>query len=401
MIDTLAAASSAIRGRVIAIDGTRALIRTFAADRETRAHAHWQPGDLVSLDAAGHELAHVPSGLRGAYPAPTSETFRVPRTRMQRVVERAALLTATRQFFAARGLLEIETPLRVPAPGLELHLDAVAADGAWLITSPEFQMKRLLVAGFDKFFQICRCFRANEAGPQHSSEFTMIEWYRSWDTLDTIAHDTETLVHDLAVAHRGTPTVLVDGRAIDVTLPWPRLTVVDALQTYAGITLIGDETGATLRGKAQAAGIECGTATAYDDVFFAIFLAKVEPALALLTRPVLLTRWPAPLAALARRCDDDARFAERFEAYIGGIELANAFGELTDAAEQRQRFDQDLANRAARQRAQYPLDQRFLTALDEGMPPSAGIALGFDRLVMVITGALHIREVMAFTPDEL
>ena len=164
---------------------------------------------------------------------------------------------------------------------------------------------------------------------------------------------------------------------------------------------MGPGTFAQLRAKAVVAGIACGTAIAYDDVFFAIFLATVEPALALLTRPVLLTRWPAPLAALARRCDDDARFAVRFEAYIGGVELANAFGELTDAAEQRQRFDQDLANRAERQRAQYPLDQRFLAALDEGMPPSAGIALGFDRLVMVITGAQHIREVMAFTPDEL
>ncbi len=397
----MAATPSSIRGRVIAIDGHRAMIRTFACDQETHALAHWQPGDLVHLDAAGCELMHVPSGLRGAYPAPPSETFRVPRARMQRVVERAQLLALTRQFFAARGLLEIETPLRVPAPGLELHLDAVAADGAWLITSPEFQMKRLLVAGFDRFFQICRCFRANEAGPQHSSEFTMIEWYRSWATLDAIAQDTETLVHDLAVAHRGTPTVFVEGRAIDVTLPWPRITVAEALQTYAGITLTGDETGAQLRAKAVVAGIACGTAIAYDDVFFAIFLATVEPALALLTRPVLLTRWPAPLAALARRCDDDARFAERFEAYIGGVELANAFGELTDAAEQRQRFDQDLANRAERQRAQYPLDQRFLAALDEGMPPSAGIALGFDRLVMVITGAQHIREVMAFTPDEL
>ena len=396
-----AAAASAIRGRVLAIDGSEALLRTFDCDQPTPALPHWQPGDLVHLDAAGRELVHVPSGLRGAYPAPTSETFRMPRARMQRVVERAQLLALTRQFFAARGLLEIETPLRVPAPGLELHLDAVAADGAWLVTSPEFQMKRLLVAGFDKFFQICRCFRANEAGPQHSSEFTMIEWYRSWDTLDTIAHDTAALVHDLAVAHRGSPTVFVDGQAIDVTLPWPRLTVVDALQTYAGVTLTGDETGEQLRAKAVAAGIECGTAIAYDDVFFAVFLATVEPALALLTRPVLLTRWPAPLAALARRCDDDARFAERFEAYIGGIELANAFGELTDAAEQRLRFDQDLANRAQRQRAQYPLDQRFLTALDEGMPPSAGIALGFDRLVMVITGAQHIRDVMAFAPDEL
>ncbi len=401
MGDPLAAQPSSIRGRVIAIDGSRALVRTFGSDREIRALAHWQPGDLVSLDAAGHELVHVPSGLRGAYPAPMCETFRVPRARMQRVVARAQLLTLTRQFFAARGLLEIETPLRVPAPGLELHLDAVAADGAWLITSPEFQMKRLLVAGFDAFFQICRCFRANEAGPQHTSEFTMIEWYRGWDTLETIAHDTEALVHDLAVAHRGSPTVFVEGRAIDVTLPWPRLTVAEALQTYAGVTLTGDETGATLRAKAVAAGIECGTAFAYDDVFFAVFLAKVEPALARLTRPVLLTRWPAPLAALARRCDDDAGFAERFEAYIGGIELANAFGELTDAAEQRLRFAQDLANRAERARAQYPLDQRFLAALDEGMPPSAGIALGFDRLVMVITGAEHIRDVMAFTPDEL
>jgi len=388
-----------LRGRVVAIDGAHALVRSNDGDHATPALPAWQPGDLVEVTTSG--ATHVPSGQRGAYPAPGCETFRMPRQRMQRIAERAQLLALTRQFFASRGMLEVETPLRVPAPGLELHLDAVAADGAWLITSPEFQMKRLLVAGFDKIFQLCRCFRANEAGPQHASEFTMIEWYRGRDNLDSIANDTEALVYELAMAHHGAATVVAAGRTIDVSLPWPRLTVADAVKRYAGITLTGDEDGAELRAKAEAVGLDCGTATAYDDVFFAIFLATVEPALAALERPVLLTRWPTPLAALARRCPDDARFAERFEAYLGGIELANAFGELTDAAEQRVRFGQDLANRAQRQRAQYPLDQRFLAALDEGMPPSAGIALGFDRLVMLITGAAHIRDVMAFLPEEL
>jgi elongation factor P--(R)-beta-lysine ligase len=390
-----------LRGRVIAVDATDevrlARVRTIGGDVTIAADPRWQPGDLVSLA----DNVHVESLQRGAYPSPSSEVFRLSQTRIKNLAARSELLHATRMFFRQREFMEVETPLRVPAPGLELHLDAVASDNAWLITSPEFQMKRLLVAGLPNMFQICRCFRGNESGPHHACEFTMIEWYRSWASLDDIAVDTETLVHDLAVAHRGMASVTVGGRTIDLTLPWPRLTVADALSRYAAIDFTGDETATELRAKAAVVGIDCGQAQQFDDVFFAIFLNAVEPALAAMHRPVLLTRWPAPLAALARRCSDDVRFAERFEAYVGGMELANAFGELTDAVEQRQRFATDLDARKRRQRAQYPLDQKFLSSLEEGMPPSAGIALGFDRLVMLLTGSDDIRDVLTFHTDEL
>jgi elongation factor P--(R)-beta-lysine ligase len=395
-----------LRGRVMAsdvVDGvTQAKLRL--ADQErwipVPAGAIWTIGDLISADQVG-PVQRLPFAEQGAYPAPHHETYRLNAKRLALLHTRAQILRDTRAFFEARDFLEVETSLRVPAPGLELHLDPVAADGGFLITSPEFQMKRLLVAGMTRIFQICKCFRGNESGPHHASEFTMIEWYRAWDDWHAIARDTQELVCALAIKLHGAPTLPFDGRKFNVQTPWPQITVVDAFEKYAGIKLVGDDSGLSLRAKATALEIDCGTSDAYDDVFFAIFLAKIEPVLAQLDTPVLVTRWPAPLAALARRCPDDSQFCERFEAYIGGIELANAFGELTDAAEQRLRFADDLGQRAARGRAQFPLDERFLSALAEGMPPSAGIALGFDRLVMLLTGTSDIRDVQAFTPDEL
>jgi lysyl-tRNA synthetase class 2 len=177
--------------------------------------------------------------------------------------------------------------------------------------------------------------------------------------------------------------------------------VREAMQTWAGVRVAGDEPAAALVAEIRAAGIDIADGTAWDDAFFAAFLARVEPRLAALDRPIVLEDWPAPLAALARRRPDDPRTALRFEAYVGGIELANAFGELTDPVEQRARFEHDQATRRSRGRAVYPIDDRLIAALAEGLPPSAGIALGFDRLVMLATGAPVIDDVLTFAADEL
>jgi elongation factor P--(R)-beta-lysine ligase len=322
--------------------------------------------------------------------------------RRAHLIARAAGLRAVRDFFAARDFLEVETPLRVRAPALEVHLTAVpAGDGHWLITSPEFQMKRLLAGGLPRIVQVGKCFRAEEEGHQHASEFTMIEWYRAGEGLEAILADTEALVAEVARAVRGEPVVEVGGRRIAVAGPWPRLTVAEAMARFAGVTVRGDEPAEELAARVDAAGIRRSGATAWDDVFFTAFVERVEPALAALDHPIVLTDWPVELAALARRAPGNPAVVERFEAYLGGIELANAFGELTDPVEQRARFAADQATRAARGRPVYPIDERLLAALAEGLPPCAGIALGFDRLLMLVLGAAHIRDVLSFAADEL
>jgi lysyl-tRNA synthetase class 2 len=383
------------RGRVLAIDGDLAIVRGERGDLRVTADPSWRPGDLV--DAGIRVRAYDGP----AYPGPTTEVARLPRDRITKLQQRAAALTALRGFFAEREFLEVETPLLVPSPGLEIHLDAVVADAGYLITSPEYQLKRLLAAGFERIFEVCKCFRANEHGPHHASEFTMVEWYRGFAELDAIVRDTEELVAHVVRAVSGLAIARIAGRSIDVTPPWPRMTVRAAMKQWANVDVIGDEPAGVLVAAVRAAGIEVAPEAAWDDAFFAAFLARVDPAIAALDRPLILEDWPAPLAALARRKPDDPLTALRFEAYVGGLELANAFGELTDPVEQRARFEDDQAVRRARGRAVYPIDARLLAALDEGLPPSAGIALGFDRLVMLATGATSIDQVLAFTAAEL
>jgi len=373
--------AGAIRGRVLAIDGDVAVIRGEHEDARVTADPAWRPGDLVERDRV---LARRVRAYAGPpYPGPGTEVARLPRRRLALLHARARALAALRGFFATRGFVE-----------LEIHLDAISAGSGYLITSPEYQMKRLLAAGFERIYQVCKCFRGNEHGPHHASEFTMVEWYRAFADLEAIMCDTAELVAHVVREVR-------TGPGIDVTPPWPRMTVRDAMRTWAGVELAGDESAAALVAAVRAAGIAVADDAAWDDAFFAAFLARVEPAIAALPRPLILEDWPAPLAALARKKPDDPRVALRFEAYVGGLELANAFGELTDPVEQRARFVDDQRIRRERGRPVYPIDERLLAALDEGLPPSAGIALGFDRLVMIATGATAIGDVLTFGADEL
>jgi elongation factor P--(R)-beta-lysine ligase len=323
------------------------------------------------------------------------------------LVARARVLRAIRSFFDTQGFLEVETPARVFAPGQELHLDAIAAGGGrYLITSPEYHMKRLVGAGFERIMQVCRCFRAEEDGPHHQPEFTMIEWYRANGSMDELMRDCEVMVETAARVVGHWPTAPVPparrsgqaGEAISLASPFERVTVRELLRQHARIELRGDESAAEMRALAGQAGCRVAPDAAWDDVFYQIFLDRIEPHLGQ-ARPTFVYDWPLPLAALARPKPGDPLTAERFELYAAGLELANAFGELTDPTEQRSRFEAELALRAQRGKAVYSIDEKLIDALAQ-MPPTCGIALGFDRLLMLAMGVATIREVLAFAHDE-
>jgi lysyl-tRNA synthetase class 2 len=298
---------------------------------------------------------------------------------------RARILRAVRAWFDGQGFLSVETPARVPAPGQEIHLDAFAAGaGRFLVTSPEYHMKRLLGAGYERIVQLGKAWRAGEAGPHHQPEFLIAEWYRAGAPLSAIADDCEAL---LRAAGWGAPE------------PFERTTVREVLRRHAGLDLAGDETVAALTGKARAAGVDVTGRTTWDDVFFQVWLDRVEPRLGR-GRPTFVFDWPAPLGALARRKPDDPRLVERFELYANGLELANAFGELTDPVEQRARFAAESQERARLGKTVYAADERLLAALPH-IGAASGVALGLDRVVMLILGTDDIRDVVAFADDEV
>ena len=296
---------------------------------------------------------------------------------------RARALGAVRDYFAREHFLEVETPLRVPAPGVDLHLDAIPAHGGYLITSPELHMKRLLAAGFPRIFQMARASRRDERGRLHEPEFAMLEWYRAFAGLPQMLSDTEQLLRLVAERVSGEAR-LIDpaGRRYELTVPFQRITVREAFKEHAGIADAVD------------------LAHTDEARYFELLVSSVEPGLAREPEPLFLWKYPANQAALARLSAEDPSVAERFELYVGGVELCNGFDELTDPAEQRLRFEQDTQRRAADGRAQYPIDERFMAGLTSGMPRAGGNALGFDRLLMLATGAREIGEVIAF-PDRV
>jgi lysyl-tRNA synthetase class 2 len=303
--------------------------------------------------------------------------------------KRSALNRAIRSFFETRDFIEIEAPLLVPSPGLELHLDAFELSdprkNRYLITSPEYQMKRLLAEGMEKIYSLGKVFRRGERGPHHNPEFTMLEWYRAGEDWQAIAADVEALVSSLGDAR--------------LAAPWDRLSVGEACERWAGVRVHGDESAGELRDKIRAAGRRAPDGGDWSDAFFTVFLDAVEPHLGR-ERPIILYDWPRPLCALAREKPGDPRVVERFEAYAFGLELCNGFGELVDPVEQRRRLDADRDERRRRGLPVYPIDEKFLGALAD-MPPSAGVALGVDRLAMLLFGCTDISEVLAFADEDL
>jgi lysyl-tRNA synthetase class 2 len=365
--------------------------------------------------------------------------------RRENLLARGRILGAVREFFAEEGFIEVQTPALQVSPGLEPHLKAFATllhdprDGVahrrYLHTSPEFAMKKLLAGGagngFERIWQLAPVFRDGERGATHHPEFAMLEWYRAGATYCDLMDDCERLLRRAAAASALAPTPTLprqrgremaiagaqdalpppptgegrggglawQGRTADPRQPFERLSVAEAFARHAGLDILATAPDpahpdfALLAAAAGAVGVTPHPGDDWEDLYFRVFLDRIESNLGI-GAPTILYDYPVSMAALSRRKPDDPRLAERFELYVCGLELANAFQELTDPAEQRTRFLADQARKQVLYGETYPIDEDFLAALDHGLPESAGIALGFDRLVMLCTGAAHIEEVL-------
>jgi lysyl-tRNA synthetase class 2 len=320
---------------------------------------------------------------------------------------RHEVLRTVRGYFDAQGFLEVETPSLVRAPSPEPQFSPIRAGAEFLITSPEFQLKRLLVGGAERLVRIGPAFRGGELGRLHNPEFTLVEWYRAHAETDALAEDLYGLLLSLVplaeafATHHPAAETPAPARlqAAWVLRPLPRCSVAELFRRHLGMDLRGVTEAAALRTAALAA--QWPHAHELDADFEAAFsLLWIDVEARFAPEPLLVVDWPAPLASLARLKPGDPTVAERIELYAGGVELANGFAELTDAVQQRARFEANLARRRALGLAPVPLDEAFLHALEDGMPPSAGMALGVDRLVMIVAGVSDIRDVLAFAADE-
>jgi lysyl-tRNA synthetase class 2 len=323
------------------------------------------------------EKALCPSSSSGGTGELIMETSPLS-AKQNKLIIRARVLDAVRRFFGSQDYLEVETPLRIPAPAPEAHIDAQPTGDWFLHTSPELCMKRLLAAGYPKIFQICKCFRRGERGRRHLPEMTILEWYTAGVDYRHMMNQCQDLITYVRTALGRPARIAYQGRAIDLNTPWLHMSVAEAFSRYGGCS--ADQ--ALSQGR-----------------FDEIMGLQIEPEMGW-DRPVFLYDYPAACGALARLKPDRPDIAERFELYIGGLELCNAFSELTDAREQRRRFGDEMRRRQAAGKTVYPMPDTFLKAL-ENMPAAAGNALGVDRLVMLLADADHIDQVVAFTPESL
>lgn len=383
-----------VGARVVAVEPGRALLADATGTLEARIAGDPAPlGAWVLadgrwtgavLEGARCEVRSVPAA---PFPVPGGEHLRLHANGgrvLANLRARAAIVRCVRAWFDERAFLEVETPLAVPSPGLDLHLSAIEAVGfrerRYLITSPEYQMKRLLAGGLTRIYQICRCFRRGEEGALHQPEFTMLEWYRVGFDDVQLMDEVEALVREAA-----------GGRAAE----WPacRIAYRDAFERALGVDPLAsaDAVDARLR----ECGIDVPPGLDTDAVLDLAFAAVVMPALPTETW-VFVHDYPASQAALARIKPGTPPVAARFELFAQGLELANGWAELTDAAEQRRRFDADQGVRRRRGLPVRPIDEAFLGALERGLPDCAGVALGVDRLVAVAAGLRSVAATVAF-----
>ena len=352
-------------------------------------------GDIVQLGTEGRLEILTPSRSgKFQFMQRILDPRRLHATRVRAQVE-----AAIRDFFLSQSFHETRTPLLVPCPGMEPHIRTFRTEsGASLPTSPEFAMKRLLVGGLEKIFQICPSFRLEPNSTTHHPEFIMLEWYRAYAGYQEIMKDTEQLFEAVARKVTGEPAFHFQGKKVSVKSPWPRLKVRDLFETHAGVNLLVSTSVELLKKDCTRLGLQTSTDDTWDDLYFRIWLNLIEPKLPE-DQAVFVMRYPPSQAALAvvDQDPDGSHWARRFEAYAGGLELGNAFEELTDPVEQRKRFEKDMELREKTYGSEFPktkLDEGFLAALEEGMPPSGGIAVGVDRMVMLFADEPDIEKTL-------
>ncbi len=372
-------------------------------------------GDILELTLAGGQPPFWALAVRRLVPTkidweklpPSAVSWRraLFSEKQKRLLEtRSRLIQQIRKFFLERGFLEIDAPTLVSYPGQEPHLEpfetiyrnsAAGARRLFLQTSPEFTMKKLLAAGFEKIFYLGHSFRDEPTSNLHQPEFFMLEWYRAYADYTALMSDCEALLRSLADFLYSDWKISFGGELLDFSQPFQRIAVREALEKFAAIRYDSVRTTEAFADTARAKGYTAvDDSWSWDDIFFEIFLNEIEPRLGKPV-PTFLTEYPVSMGALARRMENNPEFVERFELYVAGIELANAFTELNDPEEQEARFLEDQAIRRKNGKEPFPIDPEFLDALRIGMPPAAGIALGVDRLLMVLLGETSI-ETLSF-----
>ncbi|MBC7692059.1 MAG: EF-P lysine aminoacylase GenX [Methylotenera sp.] len=394
------------RGRCVHVEARQAGVRYSIQNEagitsvETAAENDAKLGDIVEYEAGQIRV------LTTSHRAPTWNSRILDPRRLHGTRIRSQVENAIRDYFLKQDFHETRTPLLVPCPGMETHIRTYqTTTGAHLPTSPEFAMKRLLVGGLEKIFQLCPAFRHEPESTTHHPEFMMLEWYRAYAGYEEIMQDTESLFEFIALKLFGKPSLQFQGQEISVKTPWPRLQVRDLFLGHAGVNLLEASTPELLRAECVRLGLAPSDTDTWDDLYFRIWLNLIEPALPG-HQAVFVTRYPPSQAALAvvDQDADGSSWARRFELYVGGLELGNAFEELTDPFEQRRRFVADMKAREMIYGADFPktpLDEEFLQALEEAMPPSGGIAVGVDRMVMLFANEPDIEKTLwlkSFSP---
>lgn len=327
----------------------------------------------------------------------------------KKLLLRLKIIGFIRIFFKERGFVEVDTPALVRYPGTEPHLDPLKTElkikgrgnyGGYLITSPEYSIKKLLAAGLGNMFELAKCFRNNEPqSPNHNPEFLMLEWYRVNADYKMLMAETEELIKFLARQLFGREEIVYQGQKIDLS-SWEKSSVRDLFLKFARIDLNKSENNAEkLAAEAKKLGYDIPVGDPFDDIFFKIFLNKIEPNLPK-NKPIIIYDYPLPLASLARQNKKNPLYAERFEVYLGGLELANAFSELADPEEQRMRFEKEKEIRRGLGKEPDLLDGELLEAL-KFLPETAGIALGVDRLAMIFADAKTIDEILFFPANQI
>ncbi len=394
-------------------------ILAFETDKKTdfqTEQSSLRPGDIVEIVFDRRDGKFVAQSLRRLVPTHVDWHTLHPKTvNWKRAIiskeqkslleKRSNLIQRIRSFFLERGFLEIDAPTLVHYPGQEPHLEPFQtwhgsvrreATPLYLQTSPEFSMKKLLASGFEKIFYLGHSFRNEPVSNLHQPEFLMLEWYRAYANYTDIMADCEELLRFLVEFLYSKQSISFGSESLDFSKPFHRLTVVQALKEFSQIDYESIREPADFARAARRKGYRTvGNSWAWDDIFFKIFLNEIEPKLGN-PIPTFLTEYPISMGALAHRIETKPDFVERFELYVSGIELANAFTELNDPEEQVARFLEDQSVRKKTGKESFPIDPDFVEALRIGMPPAAGIALGVDRLLMILLDQPSIESVIYF-----